>query len=399
MNFEPVKITDRVYWVGAIDWNIRDFHGYLTSRGTTYNAFLILGKKNVLIDTVKSHFKDEMLARIAKVMDPAKIDIIVSNHSELDHSGCLPEVIKEVKPEAVYASKMGVKALTDHFNTDLGITEAKDGSTLYIGGLTLTFYETRMLHWPDSMFTLLNEEKILFTQDGFGMHLATEELFDDQLDLELLISEAAKYYANILLPYSPIVMKFLPKLQELLTKVDTIAPDHGPIWRTHPSKVVDKYVKWASGAQTLKTIIIYDSMWGSTAKMANAIAEGVKDGGAEPKLLSLKEHHRSDVATEILEAGAMLVGSPTLNTSLYPTIADVLSYIEGLRPTNLIGAAFGSYGWNSKAVELVEEWLQKFKVELALPGLKVKYVPANSDLEQCRDFGKQIALKLKAKGI
>lgn len=398
-NYQPVKITDNVYWVGAIDWNIRDFHGYLTDRGTTYNAFLILGQKNILIDTVKHGFEEELLSRISKVIDPEKIDIIISNHSELDHTGALPAVIDIIKPEAIYASKMGVKTLNEHFNRDLGLTEVKNGETLDFGDVTLTFYETRMLHWPDSMFTYFHQDGILFSQDGFGMHLASEERFDDEIDMSLLEKEAAKYYANILLPYTPIASKLLGKLGGMGLEFKMIAPDHGPVWRTHPDKILGLYDRWAQHTKVNKAVIIYDSMWGSTDKMAHAISEGLLQNGTEPVLLSLKEHHRSDVATEILEAGAILVGSPTLNSNLYPTIADVLSYIDGLRPADLIGAAFGSFGWNSKAVEMVEEWLTRMKVEIAVPGVKVKYVPDEDNLEVCRDLGRQIADKLKERGL
>ena len=398
-NHQPVKITDNVHWVGAIDWNIRDFHGYLTGRGTTYNAYLILGQKNILIDTVKHGFEEELLARISKVIAPEKIDIIISNHSELDHTGALPAVIDTIKPEAVYASKMGVKTLNEHFNRDLGLTEVANGSSLDFGGVTLTFYETRMLHWPDSMFTYHHQDGILFSQDGFGMHLAGDERFDDEIDMSLLEKEAAKYYANILLPYTPIASKLLDKLTGIGLEFKMIAPDHGPVWRTHPDKILALYHRWAQNTKVNKAVIIYDSMWGSTEKMARAVAEGLQENGTKPILLSLKEHHRSDAAAEILEAGALLVGSPTLNSNLYPTVADVLSYIDGLRPPDLIGAAFGSFGWNSKAVELVEQWLEGFKVEIAVPAVKVKYVPNEDNLEVCRDLGRQIADRLKERGL
>jgi len=394
----PVKITDKVFWVGAIDWNIRDFHGYLTNRGTTYNAYLILGQKNVLIDVVKKGFERELLARISHLIDPQQIDLIISNHSELDHSGSLPEVLEAVKPEAVYASKMGVKALEEHFHRNMSITELKDGAAMDFAGNIFSFYETRMLHWPDSMFTFYHQDKILFSQDGFGMHLASEERFDDELELPLLEKEAAKYYANILLPYSPVAGKLLNKLQSLGLQFNYIAPDHGPVWRKNAGRILSLYSDWAAGKQSLKTVIIYDTMWGSTAKMAEAAAEGVKSAGVEAVLLSLKEHHRSDIATEILGAGAIIVGSPTLNTNLYPTIADALSYIEGLRPGNLLGAAFGSYGWNCRAVELIEDWLGRLKVEIVTPGVKVKYVPTEGDLVMCREMGAKVGEAVISRG-
>ncbi|MFC1888500.1 FprA family A-type flavoprotein [Thermodesulfobacteriota bacterium] len=391
--FKAVKVTDSVYWVGAIDWAIRDFHGYSTSRGTTYNAFLILADKITLIDTVKAPFKDEMLSRIASVVDPGKIDIIISNHSEMDHSGCLFDVIEAVKPEKVFASLMGVKALSAHFHRDDEVEALKDGDTLSLGNMTLSFLETRMLHWPDSMFTYLAEERLLFSQDGFGMHLATTERFADEIDEEVLLWEGAKYFANILLPFSPFVLKLLDRVEGLDLVIDIVAPDHGPIWRKDIDRVLALYSGWASRRPTAKAVVTYDTMWQSTALMARTICEGLTTGGATAKLLPLASSHRSDVATEILDAGALLVGSPTMNNHLFPTVADVLTYLKGLRPRNLVGAAFGSHGWSGEGAKQAEEMLTTMNVEM-LGTIQTQYVPDDETLGRCFSLGELVAKRL-----
>ena len=392
--FEAVKVTETVYWVGAIDWNVRDFHGYSTSRGTTYNAYLVLADKVTLVDTVKAPFREELLARISSVIDPGKIDYIISNHAEMDHSGCLPEMIETVKPEKVFASPMGVKALGDHFHLNLDITEVKDGDKIDLGGRTITFLETRMLHWPDSMVSYLHEEKLLFSQDGFGMHLASSERFDDELPLPLLEYEAKKYFANILLPFSRQALKVLDRLGEAKLEFDIVAPDHGPIWRKNQSRILELYRTWAEQKRGAKAVIVYDTMWGSTEKMAKAIADGLTAGGTSVRVMKLRAAHRSDIATEMLDAGALIVGSPTINNNIFPTVADLFVYLKGLKPIGLIGAAFGSYGWSGESVKQVEELLSGMKVEIAAEAHRVKYVPTGEMLATCRKLGEAIAEKL-----
>jgi len=393
--FKAARVTDHVYWVGAIDWSIRDFHGYLTSRGSTYNAYLILADKITLVDTVKRPFREEMLSRIASVIDPGDITYIISNHSEMDHSGCLPEVIQAVKPEKVFASVMGANALAEHFHLDREIVAVKDGESISLGNMNLSFVETRMLHWPDSMFTYLAEDGVLFSQDAFSMHLASSERFDDEISDDLLNYEAARYFANILLPLSTPVSKLLEKVGGLDITMRIVATDHGPIWRKDVNRIVELYSRWAAQKPTKKAVVAYDTMWQSTAMMARAIGEGLKAGGADAKLMPLRACHRSDVATEILDAGALLVGSPTLNNNLFPTVADALTYLKGLKPRNLIGAAFGSYGWSGEAVGQVEDVLRGMKVDLIGESIKVKYVPDDEALAQCYSQGMLVAEKLR----
>ncbi len=392
--FRATKVNDHVYWVGAIDWGLRDFHGYATQRGTTYNAYLILADKITLIDTVKAPFKDEMLARIASVINPTDISYIISNHSEMDHSGCLLETIEAVKPEKVFASKIGVETLGNHFHIDREIAAVKEGENLSLGNLNLTFLETKMLHWPESMFTYLNEDKLLFSQDAFAMHLASSERFADEIDDDILEYEGRKYFANILLPFSNLVTRLLDKVGTLGIEIDTIAPDHGPIWRRDINKMPEFYSKWAAQKPTRKAVVMYDTMWQSTAIMARAIGEGLAAGGAVAKLMPLKASHRSDVVTEVLDAGALLVGSPTMNNNMLPTLADVLTYLKGLKPRNLIGAAFGSYGWTGESVGQISDILNAMKVELIGEDIKVRYVPDNDALKQCFSLGSLVAAEL-----
>lgn len=283
--FKAVEISENVYWVGAIDWAIRDFHGYSTKRGTTYNAYLILADKVTLIDTVKAPFKDELIARIASVIEPEKIDYIVSNHSEMDHSGALPEVIELVKPEKVFTSAMGVKTLAEHFHSQERLVPVKDGESISLGNMKLTFIETKMLHWPESMFSYLADEGILFSQDAFGMHLATSERFADEVPSDILEFEGAKYFANILLPFSSFVLKLLERVTKLALGIKMIAPDHGPIWRKDIGRILDLYGIWANQKPTMKAVIAYDTMWGSTALMARAIGEGIASSGGSIKLM------------------------------------------------------------------------------------------------------------------
>jgi len=397
MGFKAVKISEYVYWVGAIDWTIRDFHGYSTEWGTTYNAYLILADKITLIDTVKAPFKHELLARIASVIDPKQISYVVSNHSEMDHSGALPSLIQDLKPEKVFASVMGEKALQEHFHLPVEIVPLNDGSELSLGNLRLKFLETRMLHWPDSMMTYLVEEKLLFSQDGFGMHLASGERFADEIEETILKQQAAKYYANILLPYSPLILKLLERVAELALKIEKICPDHGPIWRQDLNKVLKWYEDWANQSPKLKAVIVYDTMWQSTDLMARALADGLCAEGIEVRVMRLRANDRSDVMTEVLDAGAVIVGSPTLNNNLFPTVADLLTYMKGLKPKNKIGAAFGSYGWSGEAVGMIAERLRAMGIELVVEPLKIKYVPDNESLNKCRTTGARIAQILKQK--
>ena len=388
------KLTEKVYWVGAVDWEIKNFHGYATERGTTYNAYLIIDEKITLIDTVKAQFRDELLARISSVIDPEKIDYIVSNHAEMDHSGCLPDMIKIVKPEKVFASPMGEKNLKAHFGSDLKIDVVKTGDSISLGSDTLSFVETKMLHWPDSMITYLRGEKVLFTQDAFGMHLAGLKLFADEYPDYVIEWEAAKYFANILMLYASPILGVLDALPGLNLDIKFIDPDHGPVWRNNPEWIIEQYRKWSVQKPEKHAIIVYDTMWESTETMARSIADGVSSTGVDVEIISLQSRERSHVATMALKSGALIIGSSTLNNNLLPSVADILTYLKGLRPLNKIGFAFGSYGWSGEAVKQINEYLQATNVELVCEGVRTKYVPDQTALQACFDAGVVLGNKL-----
>ncbi|PIE68599.1 MAG: MBL fold metallo-hydrolase [Deltaproteobacteria bacterium] len=393
---KPLQIAENIYWVGGIDWSIRDFHGYSTKRGTTYNAFLIIDEKITLIDTVKKPYYSELMHRIRSIIDPQKIDYLVVNHVEMDHSGCIPEVIEAIKPEKIFCSKMGQKALIQHFHReDWPYHVVKGGEELNIGQRTLSFLETRMLHWPDSMFTYVKDDAILFSSDAFGQHLATSERFDDEVNQGVLMHEATKYYANILTPFSPLVKKLLQQITEMQLPLKMIVPDHGVIWRKDPGKIIDAYSRWSVNEGKGNALIIYDTMWKSTETLAKAVAEGLQEEGINYKMLNLQVTHRSDIMTEVLEASAIILGCPTLNNCLLPRMAGYLMYMKGLRPGNKIGAAFGSFGWSGESVKLLNETMAEMKFTICHKGLKAQYVPNHDKLIEGVELGKVVAQALK----
>jgi flavorubredoxin len=393
---KPIEIAKGVYDVGVSDWNIRDFHGYSTHHGTSYNAFLIIDEKTALIDSVKKDFADDLLANIAEVIDPKSIDYVISNHTELDHSGGLPRVMHRIgEDKPLYCSKMGFKNLPLHFPQKWNYNVVGTGDELSLGKRTLTFLETRMVHWPDSMFTYLKEDKILFSSDGFGQHYAGHEKFDDQIGDEIMW-HAKKYFANILLLYSPPILKLLDKVTELGLEIDMICPDHGVIWRKDPGRIISAYAKWANQIPDKNAVIIYDTMWQSTEKMAEAIAAGLYQEGINVRPLHLRKWHRSDVMTEVLDARAVILGSPTLNNGLFPTLSDFLTYMKGLKPKNKIGAAFGSYGWSGEAVKLLYNELEAMNFEMVEPGIKIQYIPDKESIDACIEFGRKIGQAINA---
>lgn len=388
---KPLEISQGIFWVGCIDWNIRDFHGYSTYEGTTYNAYLIMDEKITLIDTVKKQFAEELIGNIGQVVDPKKIDFVVSNHTEMDHSGGLPRVMHKVgEDKPLYCSKVGHKNLSMHFTQKWNYQPVGNGTDLKLGKRTLTFMETRMLHWPDSMFSYINEDRILFSSDAFGQHYAGPERFDDQIG-EGIMPHAMKYFANILLLYSPLILKLVDKVKEMGLAIDMICPDHGIVWRKDPLKIINAYVTWSQQNPRRKAVVVYDTMWHSTRGMAEAIVEALVQEGVDARPMHLRSCHRSDIITEILDAGAVIVGSPTLNNGLFPTVSDFLTYVKGLRPKNKIGAAFGSYGWSGEAVKLINREMEDMKFEMVDPGLKIQYIPDEKGIEACRQLAKRVA--------
>jgi flavorubredoxin len=393
---KAIELAPGIYSVGAVDWNVRDFHGYAIWNGSTYNAFLIMDEKITLIDTVKKEFTNELISNISRVVDPKKIDYVISNHTEMDHSGGLLEVMNYIgKEKPVYCSEKGFENLNRHFYQTLNLKSVKDKDSLKIGKRTLTFLETRMIHWPDSMFTYLNEDKILFSNDAFGQHYAGPERFDDEIKFESIIPHVKKYYANILLPYSQLIKKLIERIGELGLQIKMICPDHGIIWRANPAKIISAYAELCEQKPTKKAVVIYDTMWHSTEKMAEAIVAGLSSTGIYAIPMHLRTNHRSDVITEVLDAGAVIVGSPTLNNGIFPTVSDFLTYMKGLKPKNKIGAAFGSFGWSGESVKIVHRELEEMKFNMIDDaGLSIKFVPDEQDIKACIEFGERIGKKL-----
>lgn len=391
-----VKLAEGVYWVGAVDWNIRYFHGpaYSTHRGTTYNAYLIIDEQVTLIDTVYRPFADELIKHIKEIIDPSKIDNIVVNHIETDHSGSLP-VMMDIAPKAkIYCTQRGKEGLEKHYFGGWDYNVVKTGDELKIGKKTLSFVEAPMLHWPDSMFTYLKEDAILLPNDAFGQHIATNFRFDDEVDIDQVMDEAAKYYANILLPFSPLVLKKLEEVTQMGIPIKIIGPSHGIIWRKDPSKIINAYVKWAKGEAEKKAIIVYDTMWDSTEKMAKAMLDGITEAGVTAKLFKLSACDRNDIIKEMINAKAVIIGSPTINNDILPNVAPLLDDLKGLKPKNKIGLAFGSFGWGGGATKTIEERLKAAGVEMIAEPLTLKWVPTEDELKNCFETGKIIAQKI-----
>jgi flavorubredoxin len=386
------EVKKDFYWVGAVDWNVRDFHGYSTYKGTTYNSFLAVDDKITLFDTVKKGFQGDLLHNLYKVIgDPAKVDYLVVNHVEPDHSGSLPAMMERLKPEKLICSPRGKKAIIDHYHReDWPFEVVKTGDEISIGKRTIQFIETRMVHWPDSMFSYLKEDAVLIASDGFGQHWATSERFNDEVSQSQLMDHAAKYYANILTCYSVLIQKLLASVLEMGLKIDMICPDHGLIWRDNPMQIVEAYDRWSRQVAVKKAVIIYDTMWHSTESMAKAVADGLVEEGVPVKLMDLTVNHRSDIMTEVLDAKAIVVGSPTLNNGMLPRMADLLHYLRGLRPMYKLGAAFGSYGWSGEAVKLMNAELEAMKVNIVHPGVRMQYVPDHPGLRECVDLGREL---------
>ncbi|MFC1585575.1 FprA family A-type flavoprotein [Fibrobacterota bacterium] len=386
---KAVKIKDNIYWVGAIDWDLRNFHGYLTQKGSTYNAYLIVDDRITLIDTVKVGFTEQMLGRISDVCDPSDIDFVISNHVEMDHSGSLPAVLDLAPDAEVITSPNGEKGLRAHFKKDWKFKVVKTGDILSPGKRSLQFVLTPMVHWPDNMVCYMPEEKILFSNDAFGQHYASSERFDDECQLALIMEQARKYYANIVLPYSSQVGKALKAAEPL--DIDTIAPSHGIIWRKHLSELLEAYQEWSSNSTKKKCLVVYDSMWKSTEMMAQSIGEAFEENGYHTVTCNLQRNHISDVMTEFIDSEYICVGSPTLNNHLLPTVAAFLTYLMGLSPKGRKAFAFGSYGWGGQSVAEVASYLKDSGFEV-LDSLKVKYIPGQDELDGIREkVGKLIS--------
>ncbi|AFS79526.1 anaerobic nitric oxide reductase flavorubredoxin NorV [Gottschalkia acidurici 9a] len=393
------KLKDNVYWVGTNDWEVRGFHGdeLSTHKGTTYNAYLIKDDKNVLIDTVSEPLTEIFLERIKKVIDLGDIDYVVINHAEPDHSGALTTIMELCPNAKIVASVKGKESIQRHFHKNWDVQTVKTGDKINIGKRDLMFIEATMLHWPDTMFTYLTEANILFSNDAFGQHYASSELFNDKVDKAEVHQEALKYYANILTPFSKFVIKKIDEIKSLNLPLDIIAPSHGIIWRENPMQIVEKYYEWAKGESEDSVVIIYNSMYGATKKMAEYIGLGLEAAGVEHRIYKTSNTDLNDLLTQIFKSKGIICGSSTINNGSLVSLYPVLEEIRGLKYTGKVGAAFGSYGWSGESPKELQEALERAKVEIIQDSIKFKYMPNEEELEQCFEFGKSFGEKMLGK--
>ncbi|MFH1406698.1 MAG: flavodoxin domain-containing protein [Candidatus Omnitrophota bacterium] len=391
-----VEIKKDIFWMGAIDWNVREFHGhtYTTKRGTTYNCYLIMDEKIALVDTVYGPFAQDMIENINIIVPPERIDYVIANHVETDHSGALPAIMKLCPKAKVLGTVKCKEGLYKNYYGNWDFQVVKTGDSLKLGKRTLTFLEAPMLHWPDSMFTYCPEEKLLLPNDAFGQHYATSKRYEDEVDPAILMEEAAKYYANILWPLSGLVLRKIEEVVKLNIPIDMIAPSHGIIWRKDPMKIVNAYLSWAKNETKKKVVVVYETMWGSTEKMAKAIAEGIIDAGTEVKVFDINHTDRTEIIKEMLDAKGYIIGSSTHGNDMLPAITGFLQFLKGMKPQNRLGCAFGSYGWAGGATGEVEEFLKKAGIEIVQPAVTLKYVPDEAETRRCYEFGREFAAKI-----
>ncbi len=390
------KIKNNVIWVGKTDWELRKFHGneYSTHRGSTYNSYLIREEKIVLIDTVWMPFSKEFVENLSKEVDLDKIDYVIANHAEIDHSGSLPELMEKIPNTPIYCTANGVKSLKGHYHKDWNFKVVKTGDTLDIGnGKQLIFVEMKMLHWPDSMACYLTGDNILFSNDAFGQHYATEFMYNDLVDQNELYAECIKYYANILTPFSALVDKKIKEVLALNIPIDIIATSHGVIWRDNPTQIVEKYLDWANNYQENQITILYDTMWDGTKRMAEAITKGIReiDKKVNVKMYHIAKTDKNDIITEIFKSRIILVGSPTIGGGILSGVAEILEMIKGMRFKNKKAASFGCYGWSGESIKIIKEHLEKSGFSIINDGIRALWNPDDESLEKCVEFGREIA--------
>lgn len=387
------RVTDKVTWVGKIDWELKKFHGdeLSTMEGSSYNSYLIRDKKTVLMDTVWGPYDTEFVNRLKEEIDLKEIDYIVMNHNESDHSGTLPALMREIPNTPIYCTKKGESILRGLYHQDWNYVNVKTGDELEIGDSKLVFVEASMLHWPDTMMTYMTGDNILFSNDVFGQHYASEMLYDDMDDISKLIHEAEKYYTNIITPFSTFVTKKLAEVQGMNLKIDLVAPSHGIIWRENIGLIMDLYAKWANNYQEDQITLIYDTMWQSTRKMAEAIAEGIHQASPNTtiKILNAVKNDKNDILVEVFKSKAILVGSPTINNGFSYAIAGILEMIKGLKFKNKKAASFGSYGWSGEAAKQIKEFLEESKFAIVNDGIRVNWAPDQETIEQLREYGRK----------
>ncbi|MDY0117119.1 MAG: anaerobic nitric oxide reductase flavorubredoxin [Sulfurimonadaceae bacterium] len=396
-------IKNNVYLVGNVDWELERYQGYKysTHKGSSYNAYLIKEQKNVLIDTVNAAFTNVFIKNLQNEIDLNKIDYIVINHGEPDHTGALPALMKLIPNTPIYCTKNCVKSLKGQYHEDWNFQIVKTGDTLDLGDKRLVFVEMPLLHWPDSMLCYLTEDNILFSNDAFGQHYATSAVYNDLVDQCELYIECQKYYSNILTPYSPKVIKKIEEILAMNLPLDMICPSHGVLWRDNPTQIVEHYLKWAKDYQENQITILYDTMWESTRNMAEAIAKGIKEADKDVtiKLIHLSKKDKNDVMLEVFKSKAILVGSPTTNKGVLTTIAATFEFIKSLDFKNKSGASFGSYGWSGESTKIINEKLVESGFTLLNDGLKMMWNPDKEAIKECITFGKEFVESLNNREI
>ncbi len=392
-----IQILPGIYSVGAVDWKIRNFHGhtYTTSRGSSYNSYLIIDEKITLVDAVYGPFAQELIDNIRQIVPLDKIDYIIANHVETDHTGALPILMPLCPKAKIFGTLKCQEGLFRHYYKHWNFQVVKTGDILELGKRTLTFIEAPMIHWPDSMFTYCPQDALLMPNDAFGQHYAANEQFDDQVDAGVLMEEAEKYYANILWPLGGVILKKIQDLQKLNLPLKMIAPSHGIIWRQDPNKIINAYLSWAKGEVKEKVVIVYETMWGATKKMAEKIAEGLSGAGMEVKIYDIGQSDRTEVITQMLTAKGFLFGSSTHDNDMLPNIAAFLEIVKGVRPKGRKIGFFGSYGWAGGAVAEMQETLKDCGAEFMAEAIAFKYLPDESEFMQCLEFGKSFTKFLK----
>jgi flavorubredoxin len=393
-----VNVKNNIWWVGKTDWELRKFHGneYSTHRGTTYNSYLIKEEKTALVDTVWKPFSHEFILNLKKEVDLRRIDFVIANHAEIDHSGALPELMELIPETPVYCTENAVKSLKGHFHKDWNFCPVKTGDRLSLGKKDLIFIQAPMLHWPDSMFCYLTGDNVLFSNDAFGQHYCSEFLFNDLVDQSELFQEAIKYYANILTPYSHLVVKKIKEFADLKLPLDIICTSHGVIWREKPAQIIEKYSSWASDYQENQITILYDTMWNGTRQIAENIAKGINlaDDNVTVKLFNASNTDKNDIITEVFKSRMILVGSPTINKGIMFSIAGILEVIRGLSFKNKKAASFGCYGWHCECTRIIDDMLKSAGFEIITEGLKINWEPDEQNLEACVMYGKGLVSKL-----
>lgn len=390
------QIKNNVSWLGKVDWELEKFHGedYSTHSGSTYNSYLIEEEKTVLIDTVWMPFADEFVENLASEVDLEKIDYIIVNHGEVDHSGALPALMKLIPDTPIYCTANAVKSLKGQYHQDWNFNVVKTGDSLDIGnGKSLVFVEMAMLHWPDSMATYLTEDNILFSNDAFGQHYATERLYNDLVDQGELYQEAIKYYANILTPFSGILRKKLDEIIGLNLTIDIIATSHGVIWRDQPMQIVEKYIEWANDYQENQITIFYDTMWNGTKKLAEKIAEGItlEDSDTVVKLYNVAKSDVNDLITEVFKSKTVVMGSPTVGNNILNSMAGFIHYIKLMKFKKKKAASFGCYGWSGESVKVLNGLMEDAGFEVSTEGYRNLWNPDLDAEKEAIEYGKEIA--------